>query len=356
MKKIYTAFVFVFLSVQVFSQTASAVVFSENGEKFTITLNGEKQNTVAQSNVKISNLTNDYYQARIDFEDATLADFSHGNFAVLKGAETTYVIKKNKKGEYVLRWMSQTEPGTTAATPAPASTPSSEVKQIAAVDDDGGDDVVIEHAVDVAPVDDEVETTVVKTTTTTSKPATTTKTAGKGENVNMNVNIGGVNMGMNVSVQDDGMDMDTEVEEESATTVTTTTTKTTTTAKPAVKPAPKPATPAPAPKPEVVVVESKGGCVSSMSGSSFNSAKSSIQSKSFEDSKMTVAKQVTKANCLTVDQIKEVMALFSFEESKLDYAKYAYDFCYNPGDYFLVNDAFTFESSIDELNQFLESK
>lgn len=350
MKKIYAALLFALIGTQVMAQTASAVVFSENGEKFTLTLNGEKQNATPQSNVKMSNLTNDYYQARVDFEDATLADFSNNNFQVLKGAETTYVIKKNKKGEYVLRWMSQTEPGTTALTPAPSSTPSTEVKQIATVDDG---DVTMHHDVDVAvPADEEVETTVVKTTTTTSgKPAT--KTNAQGENVNMNVNIGGLNMGMNVNVQDSGMNMDMDVEENSSTTVTTTTTKTTTTAKPAPKPAAKPA---PAPKPEVVVVESKGGCMSQMNAASFKSAKSSIESKSFEDSKMTVAKQVTKANCLTVEQIKEVMGLFSFEESKLDYAKYAYDYCFNPGDYFLINDAFTFESSIDDLNKFLESK
>jgi hypothetical protein len=50
------------------------------------------------------------------------------------------------------------------------------------------------------------------------------------------------------------------------------------------------------------------------------------------------------------------MGLFSFEDSKLDYAKYAYDFCFNQGDYYEVNEAFTFESSIEELNHYLESK
>jgi len=59
---------------------------------------------------------------------------------------------------------------------------------------------------------------------------------------------------------------------------------------------------------------------------------------------------------MTAEQIKDVMGLFSFEDSKLDYAKYAYDFCFNQGDYYEVNEAFTFESSIEELNHYLESK
>ena len=93
-----------------------------------------------------------------------------------------------------------------------------------------------------------------------------------------------------------------------------------------------------------------------MAPASFTKAKDNISAGSFEDSKMTVAKQVTKANCLTAAQIAEVMGLFSFEDSKLQYAKYAYDFCYNQGDYYELNAAFTFESSIEDLNQFLESK
>jgi hypothetical protein len=93
-----------------------------------------------------------------------------------------------------------------------------------------------------------------------------------------------------------------------------------------------------------------------MDQTSFNNAKNSINSKSFEDSKLTLAKQVTKSNCMTAAQIKEVMGLFSFEETKLDFAKYAYDFCYNQGNYYEVNDGFGFESTIEELNQYLEGK
>jgi hypothetical protein len=93
-----------------------------------------------------------------------------------------------------------------------------------------------------------------------------------------------------------------------------------------------------------------------MAPASFTKAKDNISSNSFEDSKMTVAKQVTKANCMTAAQIAEVMGLFSFEDSKLQYAKYAYDYCFNQGDYYEVNTAFTFESSIADLNKYLESK
>jgi hypothetical protein len=174
----------------------------------------------------------------------------------------------------------------------------------------------------------------------------------------MGINVDGVNMGISINANDLGGSINMHATEQ--TVVTTTTTTTTQSATPAPKPAPKPAAaPAPAPRPAPAPAPAPqpvGRCASSMAATSFMKAKENISSNSFEDSKMTVAKQVTKANCMTAEQIKDVMGLFSFEDSKLEYAKYAYDFCFNQGDYYEVNTAFTFESSIEELNQYLESK
>ncbi len=90
-----------------------------------------------------------------------------------------------------------------------------------------------------------------------------------------------------------------------------------------------------------------------MSPEDFASAKASISSKSFEDSKLTLAKQIAASNHLTSRQVKEIMQLFSFEDSKLDFAKYAYKYVLDPNNYYIVNDAFKFSSSIDELNDFI---
>ena len=71
---------------------------------------------------------------------------------------------------------------------------------------------------------------------------------------------------------------------------------------------------------------------------------------------MTLAKQITKTHCLSADQVKQVMELFSFEASKLDFAKYAYDFCWEKNNYFQVNEAFDFESSISELDAYISTR
>jgi hypothetical protein len=343
MKYVFTFFLSLIVSLNLSAQ-ASAVVFSEAGEKFTVYLNGEKKNAFPQPNVKLQGLTSEFYQARIDFEDATLKDFTEGNFAVQPGSEVTYIVKKNKKGEYVMRFYGQAE----GSTESSATNSSSQVKSYAEVDDtQESEDVQINQSISIQE-QPATKTTVTQTTTTTTKAQPAQSTGG---NVSMGINVDGVNMGISINATEMGGNMNMDIQENHQTTVTTTTTTTTTQAEPAPKPAPRPAAkPAPAP------AQPAGRCASSMAATSFSKAKENISSNSFEDSKMTVAKQVTKANCMTAAQISEVMGLFSFEDSKLEYAKYAYDFCFNQGDYYEVNSAFTFESSIEELNKYLESK
>ena len=98
------------------------------------------------------------------------------------------------------------------------------------------------------------------------------------------------------------------------------------------------------------------GCYSAMPDSDFKTAKASIGAKSFEDSKLTMAKQVMKNKCLKTSQVKEIMDLFSFEETKLSFAKDAYSYTMDKDNYYLLNDAFSFETSIEDLNNYIESK
>jgi hypothetical protein len=95
------------------------------------------------------------------------------------------------------------------------------------------------------------------------------------------------------------------------------------------------------------------GCPRPMSPHSFDQAVESISSKSFENSKLTIAKQIVGSNCLLCKQVKEIMKLFSFESTKLEFAKFAYKYTWDINNYFLLNDAFEFESSIDDLNRYI---
>jgi len=87
--------------------------------------------------------------------------------------------------------------------------------------------------------------------------------------------------------------------------------------------------------------------------SDFEAAKTQIIKANFDDTKLIIAKQIASNNCLTAAQIRDIMKLFSFESTRLEFAKFAYSHCYDKGNYFMVNDAFSFSSSIEELNEFI---
>jgi hypothetical protein len=92
-----------------------------------------------------------------------------------------------------------------------------------------------------------------------------------------------------------------------------------------------------------------------MSAETFSQFKQTLGKESFDNTKLTIAKQVIAMNYLTSAQVKEVMQQFDYETSKLDIAKYAYKYTVDKGSYFIVNDAFTYSNSKDELMQYIQN-
>lgn len=306
------------------AQKMGAIVFSENGEKFTLYLNGVAQNDTPQTNVNLGELELQAYQARVDFEDPTLADFSNNNFMLHPGFTVSYMIKINRKGKYVLRFQSETayqeiipmeEPA--IAPPPPTST-----------------QIVETEKTDIAVANE--------TTTTTQTVTTTTKVGDSPskEKVGVSMTAPGVNVTF-------GVDMDVDMDSEMTITESTTTTTTTSTSGVTTPRMTRPV------EEEVVPVN---GCYGPADGVTFGNLKRSINSKDFEDSKMTIAKQAIPKKCLTSSQIKELMMMMDFEDTKLELAKFAYDHVYDQDNYYMVNDAFEFELTIDELMEYLETK
>lgn len=294
--------------------SSNLIVFSEDGQKFYLILNGIRQNDLPETNVKVTNLTAPYYSAKIIFEDKTLPIIEKKMLYLQddrgQPLEMNYHIVNTKDGGRALRMFVQI-PMVIAPETAPGTT------------------VIRYNTVAKAPI-----TSSTTTTTTTIQEGTVGNTTG----ANVNVNVGGIGIGMDVNINDPYM-----TGTATSTTTYSTTTTTTTTGNTGVIQTQE--------RPYLYGYNGPAGCDGwPMRDADFMSAKSSISSKSFEDSKLTTAKQIANSNCLTADQVKQIMKLFSFESSRLDFAKYAYPHTFDVGNYFKVNDAFEFESSIDDLN------
>jgi len=299
---------------------SSLTIFSEDGYRFYLVLNGQKQNNVAMTNVRIDGLAQPQYAVKILFEDPSKPEISKNIPVVDPGtnafADVTYKIKTNKDGELKMRYFSATPVVPNYVPPA---------------------DVYVMHYGQPAPPPPPGMggTTVTQTTVT----QTTGTTGMGGANISVGGGMGGVNMNINIS---------DPVLGGGTTTTTRTTTTTTSTDMGYSNGGGYNDNPPPPPPP------SRGNsCRYAMDASSFRSAKETVTKASFDETKLSTAKTILTSNCMSTDQVIAICNLFSFEASKLDFAKYAYERCTDRGNYFKVGNIFSFDASRTELNEYI---
>lgn len=336
MKKILLS-CFLFLATNFAKSQCNAIFFSDGGEKFFLILNGLKYNDQAQTNVKVENLQPQSYATKIIFENTALGVLDDKIWLEV-GKERTYQIRRKKIREagvdkqiYVLKWMSETYIQSANINPTSAPYPPNVGPNTT---------TIIQQP--VQPINPVLPNQTTQTTTTTTTYNTVNTLPPPG-GVNVNVNVPGFGFNMNVN--------DPNYYPPATTTVQQTTTIINPKA-PVYPPVP------PTTNPVYVMPGYNGavGCSWPANPQDFQSMKQSISSKSFEETKLQVAKQILNNNCLTSNQVREIMNLFNFEDSRLDYAKYAYGYTYDIGNYYKVNDAFRFSSSIDELNTYISGR
>ncbi len=304
MKKIL--FLTLLISAMSFAQNDNTViVYSDDGENFTLSLNNVQQHEFPTNNVVITNLTDMAYGLKIVFENPNKPEFKKTLYLPEGANDITYKLIE-KKGTIKMRIVSLTDYHATSY--------------------QNPNVVVMQYS----------PTPVFSQTTTTT---TTTTGVGNSDNVSVGISVGGVDMDVNVNVNNGNSGTVTQT-----TTTTTTTGGTITTGGGVVV------------TDDHYVMDGYNGpygCPWPMSPADFREALHTIQSKDWDDTKFSIAKQIVSANCLFADQVRDIMNLFEWEDKKLEFAKYAYHYTYDTGNYFKVAQAFEWESSIEELNEYI---
>jgi hypothetical protein len=344
MKNLFTTILItVFAAGSLLAQLPSSnlVFFSENGERFIVIMNGLRYNDEPATNVRLTDLSPNRYKVKIILEQEELGQATT-TINLDPALERTFNIRAKKKTAvgntfnrmgnqvardlnvrdtttntnkelYVIRWISDVPLAVPIQAQQPVYQQVPPAQQQSTTIQSGG--------------------TVQQTTTTTVRTDGVAPVGGTGVNMSVNDPALGVNFNMSVGTP-------------TGTVQQTTTTTTTVSGG------------APVQQQTHYVMPGYGGpigCPWPMQQQDFNAAKSTIAGKSFEDTKLTIAQQVFNSNCMTSAQVTEILGLFTFEDSKIDFAKFAYGRTYDIGNYYLVNNAFTFESSIDDLNDYISS-
>ncbi|PID89435.1 MAG: hypothetical protein CSA05_03525 [Bacteroidia bacterium] len=81
---------------------------------------------------------------------------------------------------------------------------------------------------------------------------------------------------------------------------------------------------------------------------------SDIEKNKYESDKLQAAKDVIDNNQIKSNQLVDIIALFGFESSKIEFAKYAYPKVINKNQFHKVYDAFIKNNTIKELKQFVK--
>jgi hypothetical protein len=358
MKKIILTNVFAILAILsgIGQRTSNLIIFASDPTPFYAIVNGIKQNSEPQTNVKITGLSNNQNHVKVVFADGVAADIDKNFYFESMNVEVTARIVNTKKG-YKLRYFGEVAMGQ-------AATNDQQVQ-------------IVYHTVETPVVNNVViDETVTTTTTTTTNSVNNSDLSDMElnaiqnsmganismndnideihENVNMNVSVGGLELNMNVNVNENGMNNNidmgmTENMETSHTSTTTTTTTTTSTG------GVNTGTQAQA-APVVYVSGYNGatGCIPPLNG--VDAIRNAIEEESFSDNKIIVAKQALKGKCMSVENIIYISESFDFEDGKLEFAKLAYNCTYDIDNFYQVNKIFSFSSSKEELNEYISNR
>ena len=90
-----------------------------------------------------------------------------------------------------------------------------------------------------------------------------------------------------------------------------------------------------------------------MNHQAFAMLKNTIASTSFDSSRLKIAEQAIASSNVTSAQVYELMGLLSFESNRLKLAQFAYAYTVDKQNYFMVNRAFSFNSSITRLYSYI---
>jgi hypothetical protein len=90
-----------------------------------------------------------------------------------------------------------------------------------------------------------------------------------------------------------------------------------------------------------------------LSNRDFDLVKEQIRKEWFETNRLISTKVIIDKSNFTTQQVKELMLLFTFENNRLEVAKYTYRKTVDKQNYYLLDDALIFKSTKDELARFI---
>ncbi|MEN9700538.1 MAG: hypothetical protein RLZZ301_1736 [Bacteroidota bacterium] len=368
--KVISLLTLLFIGFSTIAQS-NLTVFNNGGQAFYVILNGIKQNSKPETNVYVAGIKNGGYSVKIIFADGKTPDVDK-NFVIDSPSDiTTRIIFKKGVGKLQLVSLVPTAgPLQNAVVFRPTE---------AAVYSDAPVNVPVNSSINVqgnaAGVSNAASMSTTNNTTNTSTTTTTTTTqSDTPDNVNFNLNVNGTGVQMNVSGL--GVNMNTNAN----TSVTGTSTTSTTNTNTSTNVVTSTTTSSSAPVSTTVTNQTTANQINSgqlnanqqnttqnMTNSSANGHAircnqtlnrlpaliEELKDQSFEDDRVEALKLSLKTTCLYVNQAEQLIDLYSFDDNRLEVAKYLSDRLMDRENATALAKKLTFDSNKMEFRRYL---
>ena len=78
-----------------------------------------------------------------------------------------------------------------------------------------------------------------------------------------------------------------------------------------------------------------------------------LEKQSFDDNRLEIAELCVSLGQFCVGDLERMAKVFSFDDKRLEFLKFAYDYCTDPENYPMLRDSFTFSSNYDKLIDYI---
>lgn len=77
-----------------------------------------------------------------------------------------------------------------------------------------------------------------------------------------------------------------------------------------------------------------------------------MKSRSFESTKLTIAREALRNSSILAEDLKYILQQFDYESTRVEFAKFAYEYICDRERFYYVYDVFKFDSSVRELEEY----
>ena len=96
----------------------------------------------------------------------------------------------------------------------------------------------------------------------------------------------------------------------------------------------------------------RGDCRNLMTGQEVDRLVQIMRSRDFESTKLSIARDAVRNGSILAEDLKRVLQQFDHESTRVEFAKYAYDYVCDKEHFYYIYDLFRFDSSVQELERY----